>query len=309
MIATQSEMMRVHMIIALLCMLWPSVVMAQWAHQPEGATVIVDCPFNDITCGPGHMPGGTKLWDVHGSSGHTLNTIQDGTAPLSPTSTVRASLFYPALNGGGELIHWHTAASRELYVGVWFKVNPDWQQNSVGANKFMFMRSFNNGFGHANTNGVFLVRGNGNPMSVTFSHNTGGTDNSHACATDLGLTCFSNMSSGAIFLGKWHKIEACIRSSTNITARDGIFAWWVDDVLAGKYTNVNYGNGNVNEWLFAQTWDGHGNAQGRTRDVHQYLDHVRVAVVPSGGCAKMLGSATPVDTPPASVNGVTVNVK
>lgn len=238
----------------------------QWPNEPPGSQPLLDCPFTTLDCGG-------ELLNVY----HSGTIADDSSAPLSPPSVARASLIYPDTQGGIELIYLKRAPLRELYVGFWFKVNEGWQQNQVGANKIFFMRTMNDLQGGMKTNGTWLIAGYGNPMQLIWSHNTGNLDNSHACAKDLGLTCYPNAGPGHIFIGRWHRIEAYVRASRCPTCRDAIVRWWVDGQLAGNYTNLNYGTKVVNEWVWGQTWDGAGNALGRTQDVHQYIDHLHIS--------------------------------
>ncbi len=43
---------------------------------------------------------------------------------------------------------------------------------------------------------------------MIFAHNTGGLDNSHACALDSGLACYPNVGPGILTVGTWTKLEA-----------------------------------------------------------------------------------------------------
>lgn len=154
----------------------------------------------------------------------------------------------------------------------------------VGSSKIFFLRAYENRFGAAITNGVFLIRGYGDTRQMVFAHNTGGLDNTHACG-EAGATCFPNVGGGTIIRGQWVKFEACVSASTNKTSRDGAVRWWVNGQAAGDYRNINYGENVANEWVWNQTWDGYGNGQGFTSDTHQLLDHVVISTSASGRCA------------------------
>lgn len=237
-----------------------------WPNEPPGSEPLLDCTFDTLDCGG-------QLRNVYNSGA----VVEDTDAPGSAPRVGRASLFYPQTEGGIVLVYTKPAPLRELYVGFWFKVNPDWQQNSVGSNKVFFVRTENELQGGTRTNGYWAVHGYGNPMQLIWSHNTSTNDNSHACASELGLVCYPNVGSGEIYFGRWHRIEAYVRASDCETCRNGIVRWWVDGQLAGDYTNLNYGTKVVNEWVWGQTWDGHGNALGRSHDVHEYIDDLHLS--------------------------------
>ncbi len=81
-------------------------------------------------------------------------------------------------------------------------------------------------------------------------------------------------------------------TSTCPTCKNGTVKWWIDGVLQGSYTNLNYGDGIVNEWQINHTWDSSlavqcgpptnpANPKGRdcTKDQIHYFDHVVLASV------------------------------
>ena len=272
-----------------------------WPNEPPGSLPLLDCTLDTLDCGG-------ALWDVY----NTGSIVQDGTAPFSPPNVGRASLFYPQTTGGIQLLYLKRAPLQEIFVGFWFKVNAEWQQNSVGANKIFFLRTFNDLQGGTRTNGNWAAHGYGDPMQLVWSHNTGDHDNSHVCSLDLGLVCYPNVGPGNIHFGKWHRIEAYVRASTCTICRNAIVRWWVDGQLAGNYTNLNYGTKVVNEWVWAQTWDGAGNALGRTHDVHQFIDHVHISApncpLPCDATSRPAPPPVPQDGRPSVPTGVTATV-
>lgn len=272
-----------------------------WPNEPPGSTTLLDCTFDTLDC-DGQLLNVYKSGDI----------VEDDSAPGSPPRVGRASLFYPNTQGGIVLVYFKRAPLREMYAGFWFKVNKEWQQNSVGSNKVFFLRTENDRQGGSQTNGTWLIQGYSDPMQLVWSHNTGSQDNSHACASDLGLICYPNVGSGKIFFGRWHRIEAYVRASDCPTCRNGIVRWWVDGQLAGNYTNLNYGTKVVNEWVWAQTWDGHGNALGRTTDVHQYIDQLHVSApncpLPCDATSRPAPAPPPRDGRPTAPANVRISV-
>lgn len=285
-----------YLIVLFAVVLMTAPAHAQWANEPSGSQRVVDCSFAVATCA-GSYTRGTWL------PLFPLPLASISSAPLSQPWVGDAALYYPNTSGGTDLGWYDNQADREIYMGAYFM----WTGTSSsipGSTKLFFLRSFNTRFGNDQLNGIFSIEGR-DPSSrrITFSANTGGYDNSHACGGDnLGATCFPNAGSGVFPVNAWVKLEACIRASTNSTSQDGVVRWWVDGSPAGDYRNLNYGGANVNEWWWNQTWDGDGglNGKGFTSDVHQYLDHLVISIPPDGGCAG--GGGTPPSLPAAPSN-------
>ncbi len=251
-----------------------------WTNEPAGASVVMDCPFNSMSvCG---------ILDVYSSS----RIVSDSSAPVSPSSAVQSLM--PAGNsyGGMQLNYVTSQTYREIYVGLIWRTNPQFQGRPVG-NKLFFVRGPLN-------NGVFLFNNtalnNGSGLMI-FAHNSGALDNSHACGELLGLACYPNAGPGVLTVGTWTKLEAYIKSSTTATSRDGTVRWWINGVLAGNYTNLNINQLGSNEWVWSETWDGCGIngaspcdlSRVNTVDWAHFIDHLHISI-PNGG--------TSADNPP-----------
>lgn len=263
-----------------------------WANEPATATALLDCPFNDASCGG-------KLW-VWGGAGVTT---QPAGAPMSAPNAVASHLAKNA-STGGQGVTWPTAGNAsprsEIYVGLWWKMNADFQGYNSGSNKLFFVRNFEFTAGKDPTNGIFTLIGQPDkfPWQLVFGHNTGGLDNSHACSADMGLMCYPNVGSAPIYPDTWYQIEAYVKSSTCSTCRNGIVRWWVNGTMIGNYTNLNYGSGNMGEVTINHTWDGQPSAScynpttnpgGRdcSREWFHYFDHLHISAPNCGpsGCA------------------------
>lgn len=309
-------------LLALLVLSAPSVASAQWTNEPPGSVPVADCAFSDSSfCNA--QKGGLvfdRWFDYYNSA--VFETDSGDT--ISPPGTINAILPnsgslcsngggspLACANGGMHFGYITSAPSREIFVGTNIWINPGYGCSLVGSSKWMFVRDLDNPAGFTPTNGVFLIRGCGATKQIIFSHNAGNHDNSHTCATDLGLTCFPNVGPGTITEGQWAKVEVCMRGSSSLTSRDGIVKWWVNGVLAGSYTNFNYGNGNINEVIYQQTWDGYGNGQGFSQTIRQRFGHLHISYPPNGGCASGQGGGgttpPPIDTtPPGRATGLTI---
>jgi hypothetical protein len=286
-----------------------------FTNEPAGATTIAECNLSSVaSCNVAvNTVAIGRFSDIYGNLMN--NPINDASEPASPPFGVQAVLPYsgpcaPGVGifascavGGGQLTYIDNKPGRGLFLGATFKINTGYGCSSVGFSKVYFLRTVDNLFGKAVTNGIFGIRGCGPVKTWLFGHNTGGLDNSHTCG-EAGATCFPNMGSGAVTEGQWTKIEAYVCASTCVTCRDGVVQWWVNGVEAGRYTNLNYGNGNVNQFDWNQTWDGYGNGQGFTRTVMQMTGHVYLSTTGNGGCVITSGgSTTPSPTPPPPPTG------
>lgn len=281
----------------LLCI--PHHGYAQWTNEPAGSSVKLDCSFSST-------PAACGILDVYKSA----NQDTDGTAPVSPSGVVRSTIGAGQSSGGMQL-NWLTPGSatyREMFVGLMWRINPEFQGRS-GGNKLFFMRG-------PDSIGVFVIQGglSTGSGSLVWVHNSSSLNNSHVCSADLGLLCYPNASSGLVQRGVWTKIEAYIKASTTNTSRDGIVRWWINGVLAGNYTNINYAGAGLNEWIWTETWDGCGGNPGcdlgrvNTVDWSHFIDHLRISVP---NCTGNCSGGGNLDNPPGAsgtVTGVTVTV-
>lgn len=303
-------------LLSLLLFLWmPSLSDAQWVNEPVGSTLITECGFPLSSC-PGWYDGYGTPYASDGAEPKSPPTVADFALPYAGPCPTNPGVYQSCANGGGQFGYQHNAATRELYVGQYMKLSDGYGCSSVGMSKTFFIRTFDNTFGGPRINGVFLVAGCGSTKTWIFSHNTGdqpgypALHNEHACPEDPfnGLTCRQNVSLSGFQTGQWVKVEACIRASTTMTSRDAVLRLWINGTEVMRYTNLNYGQGVMNQVDATPTWDGYGNGQGFTMTVHQYYGHFRISAPPSGGCAASIGGSTPnPDTPagpPAAPTGL-----
>ncbi|MCS6288450.1 MAG: hypothetical protein H8K10_05660 [Nitrospira sp.] len=229
-----------------------------WTNEPAGASVVLDCPFNSVS--------GCGILDVYSSAELT----SDSNAPISPSGVVKSTLYAGNSAGGMQLNYVTPQVHNEMYVGLMWRTNPQFLGRPAN-NKTFFVRGPQN-------NGVFYMVGTpGGPFRLVFSHNSGALDNSHTCGADLGLGCEPNVGSGAVPTGVWTKLEAYFKKSTTATSRDGIVRWWINGVPAGNYTNMNYAQNGLNEWVWSETWDGTVNPL-PTVDWNHYIDHLHISI-------------------------------
>lgn len=228
-----------------------------------------------LNCNFSSTPGACGILDAYSSA----EVTSDASAPMSPSGVLKSTLYAGNSSGGMQLnFVTPTPNNREMFMGIMWRTNPGFQ-GRPNSNKLFFLRG-------PQANGVWIF---GNSALVNgsapliFGHNTGGglLDNSHACAGDLGLACYPNVGDGTLHVGTWTKIEAYVKSSTTNTSRDGIVRWWINGVLVGNYTNLNYGGtSGINEWVWSETWDGGVNPL-PTVDWNHFIDHLYLSI-PNG---------------------------
>lgn len=270
--AANTCLQRTRQLVAVASTVWAATALALsparaagvWTNEPTGASVVLDCPFNSVS--------GCGILDAYATS----QIAADGSAPISPSNTVKSTLLAGQTAGGMQLNYVTPNIYREMYVGLMWRTNPQFEGRPVG-NKLFFLRG-------PGSNGLLNMYGPVNgPWAAFFGHNTASLDNSHTCQADLGLICPPNVGSGALRTGQWTKLELYIKASTTNTSRDGIVRWWVNGVPAGNYTNMNYGGAGLNEWAWSETWDGLVNPP-PTVEWNHFLDHLHISV-PNGGSA------------------------
>ena len=245
----------------------------------------MDTPFN-TTDGEG------QLWEVYPGAGKIMQ-------PAGANGNASASILPAGQSVGGQQTIWPKPGKEQplnnLYMCMTFKMGAGYVGQQT-ANKLFFMAAQDFTYGKNAMNGFFgLAQGGAYPPSVFylgFGHNTGILDNSHACDLDLGLSCSPNVKKTPLYPDVWYTIEVYVISSSCITCRNGTVKWWINGELNGNYTNMNYGDGILNEWQLNHTWDGGGavqcgpptnlaNVSGRDcrKDQIYYFDHVVLAAV------------------------------
>lgn len=274
-------------------------------NKPAGATTLATIHFN-TTDGEG------QLWEIYPGAASIKQ-------PSGAEGSVSASILPVGSGTGGQQTIWPKPGNQQplnnIYSCFRWKMNADFVGIREG-NKLFFQAAQDFTFGHAGMNGVFYINKNSSDypfqqFSLFFSHNSGQLDNSHACSADLGLGCLNNVHSTVIVPDVWYTVEAYIIASTCQTCRNATVKWWINGELNGNYTNLNYGDGIVNQWQINHTWD---NAEGKrcgpptdpsnprgrdcTKEQIHYFDELIIASV--GGLAP---PSTPTPTPaPSSLN-------
>lgn len=234
-----------------------------WSNAPVGGTVLKDTPLNDIV----------GFIDDYPVPGNHIETISD--AIFSPTKGLVHRLDPFARTGGGQVRFVAPTLYRELYAGMYWRSNPQFQGRIV-VNKMFFLRSSSiqsNGF-----IGWMARNPSGNASGPLVFAVNGGASNQHILGptSDSGSFFFPNVGNGNVSAGVWYKLEWRLRASTTMTSQDGAYQLWINGVLVSSYLNINYSNGTgLDEWVMNQTWDGSGDmGSSNTVTWEHYLDHL-----------------------------------
>lgn len=281
-------------------------------NKPAGATNVADMQFNT-------PDGEGQLWEIYPGSGFIS---QPGGLTGSPPNASTSRLPAGQSIGGQQTIYPKPGSQQPLtnmYLCMGWKMSPGFVGLQT-SNKLVFMTARDFTFGRAAMNGLFMVQPNGYGTGnyyMIFAHNSGQLDNSHACAADLGLICNPNVTTTTLNADTFYTVEAYLVASSCQTCRNSTVKWWINGVLNGNYTNLNYGDGILNQWEINHTWDGSldkqcgpptnpGNPIGRDCRIDQmhYFDHVILASV--GGVGPGGGGGGTDTTPPSRVGNVTV---
>lgn len=286
------------LLILCLILALPSLAFAQaWPNEPAGSVALFDCGFNHPTCnGNLQDPYNTANTLPNPPSANTLSVVTDTSAPVSPPSVLKSQGNAATGTGGTELHYVAPSLIKEVYVGFWWRTNPEFTGNQINANKTFFIRGTQGG-----QNGVFYLRTNpgqnkflywSTQLPYNLNQCFGAPDQDH---------CYPNITTTPIVPGTWYRVEVYMKASTCPTCRDGAVRWWINGVLNGNYSNFAYGPF-VNEWVWSETWDGAGNGAGFTSNPAHFIDHLHISL-PTGSGGVAPNPDTPAG-PPAVPTGL-----
>lgn len=242
---------------------------ASWPNEPAGAVPILDFDFST-------MQGKGLIF-----YGGDANIVSDSTAQGSPSNVVQYRYAQGFAGGVGAAKHYMALGNtlKELYLGYWWKPSSPWQGHASNGNKIHFFV--------AADNSLFVTEMYGPPSGpftlavyLPFATSNGHLPNSYG---DNPGTRHLFGNGVQVKLGVWHRVEVYVKHSTTPTSRDGIIRWWIDGVLAGNYTTVNYSQAPWAEFSFSPTWGGTGDIKRQT-DFYWY-DHVYLSAPKSGSAS------------------------
>lgn len=273
---------------------------AQWANRPAGLGVVTDCPFSGTLC--------PEWQNVYNTQAYASFPNE----PLSPPLALDSFLAANATTGNGQWVLPFPSA-REVFLGMWWSQNADFEGYAPFANKVLFL--MNEG-GDANFLNWIQYGGKNTPGTLTWVfQGKDGANNCHisgyvspGCSNPANGPGTGNLlpngsSAGTIAAGSgWHKVEIYIKSSTTINSKDGIFRMWVDGSKTTDYEGLNISAGGTNNAQVNNTWDGSASLGCAFRDCskswHHYFGHILVASTTGTGGGGGTTPPPPLPLPP-----------
>jgi uncharacterized protein YjdB len=205
---------------------------AVWGNEPAGFTTISDNPFDALD-----VLGWGTSWNDNGYVRPAIDAVRGNVLQFNYPSGFTGSK-------GPGMEYLDHAPARDAYAGFWWKASNPWQGHPTGVNKIAFWVP--------QTSGTSVdMQMYGSPpyrMDVVSVFPAGGM-----------IRMGPNVTQSPVTLGVWHKLEWHIKYATTSSSADGIVEWWMDDVLQGRYTNVQTPNdAGFIEYQFSPTWGGEG---------------------------------------------------
>lgn len=218
-------------------------------NEPAGYSKITDQPFNSLTADGWRVDGGSP----------TLLT--DATAPVSPSGIARAPMPAGMRAGGGIwTLERSLPGTNKVYMSMTFKLSSNYQGEPSGTNKLGFVWVHDNPSIFLSTEGG----GSGNLIATVRLQNVpDARGNGNGLPPNLGK-------SGVVSRGVWHTWEVELISNSN-GAANGVARWWLDGVLIGEHTNVQYASSGQSRTFnlasVAPIWGGMGGTVSSTQSI------------------------------------------
>jgi len=236
-----------------------------WTNEPPGFKALTDysCEhlpreLNDKTPAPGEPKGWSKF------AKETVTIVDDPAAPLSPPKVIQYLYRKGHKAGYGTGSLWFPLNHNEIYIGMYMKVSPNWQQTDAGLTKlfYIFQRKGDN------RQAFFpCLRGmTGEVLHIGISNEAG----------DNGKWWNQNKANIPIELDRWHKIEWYFKKASAEGADDGVVKWWIDGQLAAEHTGAKTRAQNFSEFQWNAVWGGSGPTP-KLHDDYLRWDHVYIS--------------------------------
>ena len=241
-----------------------------WANEPAGFTTLTDysgavLPFDPESGEKVPQPGAPAGWLRYSGKINQLSIVDDPTAPFSPSKVFQ--FLYPKgmrAGYGHGMINYKLSTS-ELYVGIYMKFPPDWQQPDGLVSKLFYIFQQK---GTDNRQAFFpCLRGKpGGPYYIGISNEAG----------DNGKWWTQNKAQIPIQPGRWYKTEWYFKKASAEGADDGVVKWWIDGQLAAEHTGAKTRVEKFSEFHGDPVWGG-GSATNKLHDDYLWWDHVYIS--------------------------------
>jgi hypothetical protein len=229
-----------------------------WPNEPSGFTVLTDYSLNNaIPLTQSDVPiVGSNGWNsIYNGNGY-VSLIGDAGAPFSAPSVV--DFYYPVgfpSSIAPGTLYYDFGATKEMYVGLWWKPSNPWQGNDAGRNKICYL---------ATASGKLIALEMFNAQAPY----------SLGVVTEFPSDnrAIQGAAPTTIALGQWHRLEWYLKYSSNGSTADGVMKVWLDGVLEINRTDlIMPADAGFGEFQLSPTFGGNGVA--KTEADHFWFDH------------------------------------
>lgn len=230
-------------------------VPSPWPHAPPALPILSDEAFDLLT---------PSSWVLTLPATGLVSNVLDTTAPESAPAVLQYT--YPAGFIGGQAPgteHHGLGGARQVYAGMWWRTNAEWQGHNSNVNKLAFL---------------YLDRSGGD-LPLVFYGLPGGPYELRVALqlrnADPRFWLVPNVAHVPVTMGTWHRTEWQVEYNTTTSPPNGIVRWWLDGTLVGEYTDVLFPADPLVEFQISPTWGGIGDVKTST-DV-MLIDHLYLA--------------------------------
>jgi hypothetical protein len=226
-----------------------------WPNLPAGFAPLTDEAFTDASL--------ARFWSLIWNHNNNGSMVTDNESPFSPGGVFQVR--YPAGFVAGEApatLYYDLGRIRNVYVGLWWKANSNWQGHESNVNKIQFL---------------FPAEGNGDLVMVAYGSPGGPYElrcNLQLVSGETRSWLRPNVDPGRVTMGDWHRIEWLVQYNT-AGQRDGVMRWWLDGKLVGDYRDILFPVALLDNYKVSPTYGGVGGA--KTQTDYYWYDHVFIA--------------------------------
>jgi hypothetical protein len=223
-------------LLMVIAILRPDPAPPDYARIP----IVTDHAWDTITA---------QEWQAQARTGQPPSIAVLSDAPISPLNVLAMPFAGTQPDTEPSVVWRPMPTAREVYAEWWMKVSANWECNPAGCGKIAFL--FPASGGGDLYQGIYCATSNGTCPSGTFTPmQFAGQLQFGAYA---GTPIFPNVTTTPIDRDHWYHYAFYVRWSSTPEAHDGVWRWWVDDVLNGEYTDIAFAMGPATEFQFAMT--------------------------------------------------------
>jgi len=225
-----------------------------WPNEPAGFTVVEDTGWEAGTLG--------SWYRVFTSADKPIGVNAISTSLIGESKALQID--YPAghVGGGGTELRYDIASanqSREIYVGYYVQVNPQWQGHNSGINKMLYLHD-----GYPNFAAMWyeMYGVAGDPLDFYVVNQSGsGPAGFHANVTPVTFT-----------RGGWHKVEIYQKQGAS---NNGIVRVWVNGVRTIDRSDVDTRDAPFDNVTISGIWGGVDDR--KTQADYMRFDHIHIS--------------------------------